>query len=79
MKLDFLFIGHRGTRTDFDENTIDAFKKAIEYGSNYIEFDVRKTKDGKFIIFHDSTLDRTTTSSGLLKNYNFEDLLDFQR
>lgn len=74
MKLDFLFIGHRGTRTDFDENTIDAFKKAIEYGSNYIEFDVRKTKDGKFIIFHDTTLDRTTTSSGLLKNYNFEDL-----
>ncbi len=74
MKLEFLFIGHRGTRTDFDENTINAFKKAIEYGANYIEFDVRKTKDGKFIILHDPSLERTTTSSGLLKNYNYEDI-----
>ena len=74
MNQEFLFIGHRGTRTDFDENTISAFKKAIEFGSNYIEFDVRKTKDRKFIILHDATLDRTTNSSGLLRNYNCEDI-----
>ena len=73
MKLNFFFIGHRGTRTDFDENTIEAFKKSIEYGSNYIEFDVRKTKDDNYIILHDTTLDRTTTGSGLLKKFNYKD------
>ncbi len=78
MNQEFLFIGHRGTRTDFDENTIGAFKKAIEYGSNYIEFDVRETKDEKFIIFHDTTLDRTTTSSGLLRNFNYEDIREIR-
>jgi glycerophosphoryl diester phosphodiesterase len=40
MSQNFLFIGHRGAWRDFDENTTLAFKKAIEYGANYIEFDV---------------------------------------
>jgi len=74
MNSKFLYIGHRGTRTDIDENTIPAFKKAIEFGSNYIEFDVRKTKDGEFVILHDTTLDRTTSGSGLLKDYNLEEI-----
>ena len=72
MNQEFLFIGHRGTRTDLDENTIAAFKEAIKFGANYIEFDVRRTKDGKIIILHDKFLNRTTTGSGLLKNYNYE-------
>jgi glycerophosphoryl diester phosphodiesterase len=74
MKSEFLFIGHRGTRTDFDENTISAFEKAIEYGANYIELDVRKTKDGQLIIMHDSTLDRTTNGTGRLDNHNYDEL-----
>ncbi|MFX0041413.1 MAG: glycerophosphodiester phosphodiesterase [Candidatus Hodarchaeota archaeon] len=74
MKSEFLFIGHRGTRTDFDENTIIAFEKAIEYGANYIELDVRKTKDGQLIIIHDSTLDRTTNGTGRLDNYTYDEL-----
>ncbi|MFX1308323.1 MAG: glycerophosphodiester phosphodiesterase [Promethearchaeota archaeon] len=78
MSSEFLYIGHRGTRTDFDENTIKAFKKAIEFGSNCVEFDVRKTKDGKLIIMHDSTLDRTTTGSGELKNINYGNIAEFK-
>ncbi|UCD01061.1 MAG: hypothetical protein JSV23_09270, partial [Promethearchaeota archaeon] len=78
MSSEFLYIGHRGTRTDCDENTIDAFKRALEFGANYIEFDVRKTKDGKIIIMHDSTLDRTTTGSGLLKSYNYNEIKRFR-
>jgi len=74
MKSEFLYIGHRGTRTFFDENTITAFAKAIEYGANCVEFDVRETKDGKLIILHDSTLDRTTRSSGLLKNLSYDEI-----
>ena len=72
MKCEFLFIGHRGTRTDLDENTIAAFKTAIKSGANYLEFDVRSTKDGKIVILHDKFLNRTTTGLGLLKNFNYE-------
>ncbi|MFW9999919.1 MAG: glycerophosphodiester phosphodiesterase [Candidatus Hodarchaeota archaeon] len=74
MSSEFLYIGHRGTRTNFDENTIEAFKKASEFGATYIEFDVRKTKDEKFIIMHDATLDRTTNGSGLLNNLKYNEI-----
>ncbi|NVM34204.1 MAG: glycerophosphodiester phosphodiesterase [Candidatus Lokiarchaeota archaeon] len=75
MTTKLLFIGHRGTRTNSDENTIEAFKKALEFGANYVEFDVRKTKDEKIVIIHDSTLDRTTNGSGLIKNLNYNEVL----
>ncbi|MHA1990690.1 MAG: glycerophosphodiester phosphodiesterase [Candidatus Hodarchaeales archaeon] len=74
MTSNFLFIGHRGTRRDFDENTILAFKKAKEFGANYIEFDVRKTKDNKLAVLHDSYLDRTTDGTGLLKDFTYEEI-----
>jgi len=71
-------IGHRGTRVDFDENTIGAFKKAIEYGADYIEFDIHRTKDGQLIVMHDNSLNRTTTGSGLIKNYYFSEILNYE-
>ena len=74
----FLFIGHRGTRRDYDENTILAFKKAEEYGANYIEFDVRKTKDKKLVILHDSYLNRTTDGLGLLKDFTYKEIKAFK-
>ncbi len=46
-------IAHRGASQYFPENTIEAFEKAIEIGADMIEFDVRKTKDNKFVIQHD--------------------------
>jgi glycerophosphoryl diester phosphodiesterase len=66
--MSFLFIGHRGTRVSFDENTIGAFIAAIKAGANYIEFDVRKTRDGNLIIFHDDTLNRMTKNSGKIED-----------
>lgn len=78
MSSEFLYIGHRGTRAIFDENTISAFVKAIELGANCIEFDVRETKDGKLIILHDKTLDRTTTGSGLLRNFNYSKIKEYR-
>ena len=74
----FLFIGHRGTRRDFDENTILAFKMAKEYGANYIEFDIRKTKDRKLVVLHDSNLNRTTEGSGLLKDFTYKEIKAFK-
>ncbi|MFX1324602.1 MAG: glycerophosphodiester phosphodiesterase [Promethearchaeota archaeon] len=78
MNSNFLFIGHRGTRTDFDENTITAFSKSIEYGANCIEFDIRKTKDNKLVSLHDSTLDRTTNRKGKLTNFTFSEIKEIR-
>ncbi len=77
MSSKFYYIGHRGTRINSEENTINAFKRAIEVGADYIEFDVRKTKDENIVIIHDSTLDRTTTGSGLIKNYNYNEIMKY--
>jgi glycerophosphoryl diester phosphodiesterase len=54
----FLKVGHRGAKAYEIENTIESFKKAIELGVNAIEFDVRKTKDGKLVVMHDDNLKR---------------------
>lgn len=52
-----LVIAHRGASADFHENTIEAFKKAIEFGANMIELDVRRTADGVLATFHDEAID----------------------
>lgn len=50
-------IAHRGASGYVKENTLEAFEKAIELGSDMVEFDVRKTVDGKLIIIHDPAID----------------------
>ena len=78
MKSNFKYIGHRGTRVGFDENTNTAFETVIKYGANYIEFDVQKTNDGKLIILHDYSLERTTNGSGLLREYSYQEIKTFR-
>ncbi len=74
MKKITLFIGHRGTLVDYDENTLEAFEIAIKSGANCIELDVRRTKDRKLIVFHDNTLTRTTNSKGVLNDLTYNDV-----
>lgn len=50
-------IAHRGASGYVKENTLEAFDKAIELGSDMVEFDVRKTVDGKLVIIHDPVID----------------------
>jgi len=69
-----LFIGHRGTRIDYDENTLDAFEIALKSGANYIELDVRKTKDNELVVFHDLTVDRITKTSGFVKSFTYPEI-----
>jgi len=54
----FLKIGHRGARAYQVENTIESFKKAVEFGANAIELDVRQSKDRELIVCHDENLKR---------------------
>ena len=69
-----LNIAHRGYSGKFDENTMIAFKKAIEYKADGIETDVQISKDGIPVIIHDETLDRTTNGHGFVKNYTLNEL-----
>lgn len=53
-----LIIAHRGNFADSDENTLSAFRSAIELGVDYVELDVQQTADGVVIVNHDSTFKR---------------------
>lgn len=57
---------HRGASADYPENTMLAFKKAIEMGVDQIETDIRITRDGELVIIHDALVDRTTDGTGFV-------------
>ena len=70
----YLLFAHRGAQLKEPENTIPAFKRAIEDGCNAIELDVYRTKDGHLIIFHDHTLERTTNGTGRVADHTLKEL-----
>lgn len=70
-------IAHRGYSGKYPENTMLAFKKAVEAGCDEIELDVQLTKDGKVVVIHDETIDRVTNGSGLVRDYTLEELQKF--
>lgn len=69
-----LIFAHRGASNLAPENTLKAFKKAIELNADYIEFDVHQSKDGEIVIVHDGNTFRTTRHLGLIKNMTLEEL-----
>lgn len=74
---DFAVIAHKGASGTAPENTLASFEKAIDLGVDMIELDVRNTFDEQIIVFHDSTLDRTTNGSGLVHDYTLEEIKKF--
>jgi glycerophosphoryl diester phosphodiesterase len=67
-------ISHRGEHLHHPENTMPAFQAAIDAGADYFELDVRTTSDGKFVIMHDETLDRTTNGTGEVHKHTFDEI-----
>lgn len=65
---------HRGFSGKYPENTMLAFKKAIEEGADGIENDVHYTKDGVLVVIHDEKVDRTTNGSGYVKDMTYEEI-----
>jgi len=63
-KWNVVVVAHRGMAPGYPENTLLAFRHAFELGVDYIEVDLRMTKDGVPVILHDDTLDRTTDGKG---------------
>lgn len=56
--------GHRGAAGLAPENTLAAFRKAVELGVDGLEMDLHVTRDGEVVVIHDETLDRTTDGKG---------------
>jgi glycerophosphoryl diester phosphodiesterase len=73
---DVLSVGHRGTIIWGPENTIAAFKAAIGMGADAVEMDVQNTMDGKLILMHDATLDRTTNCRGQISQKTWDEIKD---
>jgi glycerophosphoryl diester phosphodiesterase len=71
-----LVIAHRGASGYAPENTLASVDAALELAADVIEVDVHQTKDGVVVVMHDEKLDRTTNMSGLIKDYNWNEIKD---
>jgi len=67
-------VGHRGVKALYPENTMLSFEKALEYGVDGIETDIHMTTDGQLVLHHDDLLERTTTGTGLIESYSYQEL-----
>ena len=70
-------MAHRGYSGAYPENTMLAFRKAVEVGTDGIELDVHATKDGVLVVHHDERVDRTTDGTGRICDLCFEELRRF--
>ncbi|RWI50519.1 MAG: glycerophosphodiester phosphodiesterase family protein [Mesorhizobium sp.] len=66
-----LVCGHRGHVIDGHENSRPAFRLAAELGASLCEIDLRITKDGRLVVFHDDILDNTSTGTGLISQLDY--------
>ena len=60
---------HRGAALIAPENTLASIDAAVQAGADFVEIDLRRTKDGRAILFHDPTVDRTTNGMGWVREY----------
>ncbi|HSW31730.1 MAG TPA: glycerophosphodiester phosphodiesterase [Longimicrobiales bacterium] len=70
-----LLVAHRGGSRVAPENTLDAFRDAVErWEADMLEMDVRVTRDGEVVVIHDETVDRTTDGTGPVSSFTLEEL-----
>jgi glycerophosphoryl diester phosphodiesterase len=67
-------IAHRGASGHAPENTMAAFRRAVELGARFIETDLQITRDAQVIAIHDLTLDRTTTGKGQVHSLTLDQI-----
>jgi glycerophosphoryl diester phosphodiesterase len=72
-----LIFGHRGASSLCPENTMAAFQKAAEVGADGVELDVHLSRDGRLVVCHDETLDRTTDGRGAIRALSCDDIRGF--
>ncbi len=69
-----LTFAHRGGAGLWPENTLEAFRGALELGCSHLETDLRVSRDGQIVIMHDAVLDRTTNGSGPVSAHTLAEL-----
>ncbi|HEX5023803.1 MAG TPA: glycerophosphodiester phosphodiesterase family protein [Agriterribacter sp.] len=74
LKYNLAVIAHRGNHVHVPENTVESVKEAIKSGADYVEVDLRTTKDGFLVIQHDATVDRMTNGTGKVSDIYFADI-----
>ncbi len=73
-----VIICHRGASEHAHENTLEAFRATFELGGDGNEFDIRATRDGVLVVFHDDMLDRLLEAYGDVGDYTWEELQRFR-
>ena len=69
-----LVVAHRGANSVAPENTLEAFRLAVEAGADAMELDVHLTADGELAVMHDETLDRTTDRTGSIATLTMKEI-----
>lgn len=70
----YLRIGHRGAGGFEPQNTLRAFRRALELGVDGVELDVRRTADGHLVVVHDEELSESSNGRGLVHEHTLTDL-----
>ena len=70
----FVVISHRGNHEAAQENTLAAFQNAINVGADYVEIDLRTSKDSQLVIMHDATVNRMTNGIGKVSDLTWAEL-----
>jgi len=70
-------MAHRGNKVAFPENTISAFRQALQDGADLIETDLHLSADDVFMCIHDGTVNRTTDGSGAVAEMSLSELTKF--
>nr|WP_295929661.1 glycerophosphodiester phosphodiesterase family protein [uncultured Dyadobacter sp.] len=71
-------IAHRGNHVHAPENTLASTRDAIACGADYVEVDLRTSKDGHLVAMHDATVNRTTNGTGKVADMTWAELMDLQ-
>ena len=65
---------HQGGAWEGPSSTLHAIAAALELGATGIELDVHATRDGRLVVGHDATVDRTTDASGAIASFTYDEL-----
>lgn len=69
-----LDLAHQGGEWEAPSNTVYALRRAVRKGADMLELDVHATADGRLVVIHDATLDRTTDGTGRVSKTDWREL-----
>lgn len=71
-------IAHRGSHINVPENTLAAYENAIKEGADYVEIDLRTTKDGHLVIMHNQSVTKMTGKEAFVKDLSYSEINDLK-